>query len=239
MSAEAHDQELVRGVPRRAGQEDVLAAPHVVASVVEVAVEDGEHIVAIESLRERLLIGLWPKVAVRALDRVMEENDQGATVADLGQILDQPRASRRVWVHVEADEVHVGPIPRVDQGAVAAFDVSDDRRVADHIVIADGLEDRVLQEAVTSRAAIDPLKVAPLRLLAAVGHVTHEQHAARHLHLPAEFRRIVGTRQGVHLLDDAAIGVPHVARAKVRITSHEERDRRLVCGGGVGRDASA
>ena len=78
---DAHDQEVVRRVPRSAGAEHGVAAPVVVPHVVLVAVEEGEHVVAGDGARERVLLALLPEVAVGPLERVVEEEDEGALAA--------------------------------------------------------------------------------------------------------------------------------------------------------------
>src|SRR4029453_9737242 len=64
--ARAHpdDQEGVRRGPGRAGAEDGISLPEVLAHAVLVAVEDREHVVALERARKGQLLVEVPAVAV-------------------------------------------------------------------------------------------------------------------------------------------------------------------------------
>src|SRR6266498_373830 len=227
--ADPNGQEAVGGMAGGSGAEDGVASPDVMAHAVLVAVEDREHVVTLDGPGEGVLVVLLPEVAVGALQGVVEEHDHRLVGAELVQAPGQPLPGASVGIHVEAQAAQIVPAPGVVDAPVTPPGLLLDRGLAVHVVVADGLEDRVLEEAILAGEAVDPLELGELLQEAVVGSVAREEHAARGRDASADLGRVLRSRQLVHLLNQGAILLVHPARAEMRIAGHEEGEGGRLC----------
>src|SRR6185503_5329638 len=86
------------------------------------------------------------------------------------------------------------------------------------------LEDRIFEDAVLAGETVERFELRELLERPAVRGVAREENAARRLHAAADLGRVFGSRQRVHLLDDAAIDLFHALGAEMRIAGDEEGD---------------